>query len=487
MNVDIHGVWSIYKATEQCQEAIRRFQSDSASEITLRYDGPFAKYVSLETLDDLVESFYCYYFSEMPQPVNKEDAAALLLELGGTGFREEGECIVAPEEYNLLIDLITPLSFAASKFAPDYFYPYLYKHRYMDFIEAIKMLGFDIPTLPKKTDYESRYVYYWRICEIFNEVRRRYNLSHEETCVLFYDLLPSICSKQKVELPEPTQCWFIGGIIASEDIKDETTIWQVNKDTRPGDILVHYETSPISAITTIWRAQSDACIDPFFHWHCYTKIGNCVNVPHISLAELKQDGYFSTFPLTKKNFQGVNGFRMDSGAYQELLRMLSAKGADTSSLPKLYAPEIASNPDIVIEHDVEELLIIPLIESLGLVGDRDYKRQMGIHIGSGHRVFPDIVVYYNERQETAEIIIEAKLQMRNRAEIERAFMQARSYALCMKSRLIILSDEHKLLIYEKKDSDFDKEDYKIIGWADVGSPDVFNQLKTTILNNKSYV
>ncbi len=481
MPFDINVIWNIYKTTLEYQVAMKRFEGDSLFDLVLRYNPTYSQRVSAEMLKDVAESFYCYGFSEYDTPQDETQAHSYLTELMYFGLKEEGQWIIVPRDFDFLLGVIVPLSFAASQYSTDYFYPYLFALRLPDFISILNVLDISIPETPKRTDYESRFEYYWVFCQILGEIRTRFHLTHTETCVFVYDFLPSIHSRQDVELHEPTQCWFIGGLIAPEDIKDEATIWQVNKDTRPGDILVHYETSPISAITTIWQAQSDACIDPFFHWHCYAKIGNRVTVPHISLSELKENEYFSAFPLTKKNFQGVNGFRMESDAYQELLRMFQTKGADISLFPKLYAPDIVPNPDIVLEHDVEEWLIIPLLESLGLDGSQDYKRQMGIHIGSGHRVFPDIVVYYNEGQETAEIIIEAKLKMRNRVEFEKAFLQARSYALCMKSRLIILCDEQKLLIFEKKDSDFDKEDYKIIGWTEVCSPDVFNSLKTMIL------
>lgn len=487
MPFDINVIWDIYKNAPNYQAAIKRFEDGSLSDLVSYYNSTYSQYVKSDVLEDMAESIYCYGFSEHEPTQDETQVHSYLTELMYFGLMEEGQWIIGPRDFEVLLGVIIPLSFAASKYSPDYFYPYLFALRFPDFISVLNVLDINLPEIPKRTEYERRFEYYWTFCQILGEIRNRFHLTHTETCVFIYDFLPSIIEGEKATLPEATQCWFIGGRICKEDVHGDKSIWQVNKDTRPGDILVHYETSPISAVTTIWRAQSNGCTDPFFRFNTYAVIGNRVNVPHISLSELKQDGYFSTFPLTKKNFQGVNGFRMDSGAYQELLRMLSVKGADISLLPKLYAPEIVPNPGIVIEHDVEEMLIIPLLESLGLEINRDYKRQMGIHIGSGHRVFPDIVVYYNEMQETAEIIIEAKLQMRNRAEIERAFMQARSYALYMKSRLIILCDEHKLLIYEKSGSDFGKEDYKIIGWAEVGSPDVFNQLKTTILNNKSYV
>ena len=66
-----------------------------------------------------------------------------------------------------------------------------------------------------------------------------------------------------------------------------------NKDTKKGDILIHYETAPVSAITCLWIAQVEGVIDPFFHYYSNTYIGDRIEIPHISLNELKTDGYFS--------------------------------------------------------------------------------------------------------------------------------------------------------------------------------------------------
>lgn len=480
---NIESIWcKFYKTSPNYQAAIKRFEDGSLSDLVAYYNSTYSQYVKSDVLEDMAESIYCYGFSEHEPTQDETQAHSYLTELMYFGLKEEGQWIIGPRDFEILLGVIVPLSFAASKYSPDYFYPYLFALRFPDFISILNVLDINIPEIPKRTEYERRFEYYWTFCRILGEIRNRFHLSHTETCVFIYDFLPSITEEEKATLPEATQCWFIGGRICKEDVHGDKSIWQVNKDTRPGDILVHYETSPISAVTTIWRAQSNGCTDPFFRFNTYAVIGNRLDVPHISLHELKQDEYFSRFPLTKKNSQGVNGFRMNAEAYAELQRIFSAKGFDTTNLPQLFAPRISNHPNIHNEHDVEEHLIIPLLESAGLVYGRDYKRQMGIHVGTGHRVFPDFVIDFNDDQESARIIIEAKLQMKNRAEIERAFMQARSYALNLKSDIIMLCDECQLLIYTKTDSDFKKEDCKLISWAQVESPDTFNWLKKTLLN-----
>ena len=73
-----------------------------------------------------------------------------------------------------------------------------------------------------------------------------------------------------------------------------------NQETKKGDILVHYETSPISAITCLWIAQVDGVIDPFTHYYSNTYISNRIAIPHITLKELREDERLLQPPAHKK-------------------------------------------------------------------------------------------------------------------------------------------------------------------------------------------
>ncbi len=478
--INLERFWNLYKGSEDFQAAIGRFKEDSVSSLMKHYNPEYAEFLNAEVVDDITESIYCYGVSESPEPSNLQEALTLLNDIPCCGIWEEGQWVIFPRDYDFILELISEISYAVAKYAPDYFYPYLYSQRITDLISTLNFLDIASPSIPKRSDKEARYEYYWHICEIMGEVRRKYGLTHEETCVFFYDFVPFLMKSEEADFPVPTQCWFIGGIISELNRLCPSTTWQVNKDTRPGDILVHYETSPISAITAVWRAKSDGAIDPFFHWNSIGEIAYKVDVPKITLKELREDSFFSNFPLTRKNFQGVNGFRMGAEAYERLLYLLSQKGFDISVLPKLYAPKIATDIPISVERDVEEKLLIPLLNSLGFEAGRDYKRQMGIHVGTGHRVFPDFVLDFNEATESARIIIEAKLDMATRRDVESAFTQARSYALNLKSDIIILCDKSKLLLFTKHGTDFDKARYQLFGWEELKSPDAFARLKNLL-------
>ena len=172
---------------------------------------------------------------------------------------------------------------------------------------------------------------------------------------------------------------------------------------------------------------------------------------------------------------------MSSEDYSELLRMIKAKGSDTETLPKLYAPSLPQNVSIDIEWDVEQQLLEPLLNSMGWYENKDFIRQLPIHAGRGHRIFPDYALHYDNKpdEEKAKVLIEAKFYMKNNQEIEDAFLQARSYACLLESAVIVLCDKQCLIVYEKKQS-FDRDRYKKYDWGELENPDVFNELKNKL-------
>lgn len=231
----------------------------------------------------------------------------------------------------------------------------------------------------------------------------------------------------------------------------------------------------------MWIAQTDGIVDPFFHYYSNTYIGDRIEIPHITLKELKADEYFSDHPLVRKNFQGVNGWPVTGKDYAKLMRMIEAKRFDVSVLPQIYAPSLPEGIVIKEEKDVEKKLLEPLLSEMGWYEHRDYIRQLPIHAGRGHRIFPDYALHYDNTQEEekAKVLIEVKYHMKNNQEIESAFLQAFSYAKLLLSTVIVLCDKERILIYENKDG-FSRSRYKRYYWEDMKNPDLYNELKNKL-------
>ena len=478
--------WNLYKQSPDGQKAIKEFEE--ANEKMTEYDlftkyNPYsAQFFSEDYFLDTCGLFWSVIFEEAKEIVSIEEAQKFYISLILSGiYDKDGESIIKKGEYNLMLSANDILSFLLYYFSPEYFIPNLFRCRIFELNQIADAFDIDLPSIPKKSDYKSRCLYYWDLCEVFYKFRLDNNLSPDELCAFLYDYAPNFIPKEKTNIPHPAQAWFIGGKTYPIEEKLDKTFWQANPETKKGDILIHYETSPISAITCIWIAQADGVIDPFFHYYSNTYIGDKIDIPRITLKELQTDKYFSKHPLVRKKFQGVNGWPMSSEDYSELLRMIKAKGFDTDTLPKLYTPTLPKNVSIEIERDVEQQLLEPLLNSMEWYENKDFIRQLPIHAGRGHRVFPDYALHYDNKPdyERAKVLIEAKLHMKNNREVEEAFLQARSYALLLDSSVIVLCDKQCLIIYDKKDS-FDRDRYKKYHWVDFENPDIFNELKNKL-------
>lgn len=472
--------WQLYKQSEEGKKTINSF-SKTDGYILFRKYCPHANFIPEDLYNDWLENIYCYGVSDYDQPTLLEEAKDLYISLITLGIRVEEQQWILANDFKNMLGIIQPISHVLSQFSSEYFFPYLFLCRIFELNKIADFFNIDLPNIPKRTDYKGRCMYYWELCEVFYLFRKKNGLSPEELWSFLYDFAPNNLPNEKTDMPKPSQAWFIGGRLYQEDKSLESKFWQSSPETKKGDILVHYETSPISAITCIETSLTDGVIDPLFRYYGCIYIGNRINIPHITLKELRVNEYLSKHPLIRKSFQGVNGWPMSSKDYSKLLRMIKAKGFNTETLPKLYAPTIPKNISIVHERDVEIQLLEPLLNSMGWYENKDFIRQLPIQAGRGHRVFPDYALHYDDKsnEERAKVLIETKLHMKNNKKIEEAFLQARSYARLLNSSVIVLCDKDYLIVYERKDS-FDRDRYKKYCWEDFENPDIFNELKNRL-------
>lgn len=473
--------WNLYKESSEGKKAIKEFENTGGYYLLQKYSPYYTRFTPGELYNDWLETIDCYGVSDCDIPTSLDEAKDFYEALVTLGIMIEGETWIPHNDFKNMLGFIQPISHILSGFAPKYFFPYLFICRFFDLNKIADTFEIELPSIPKKSDYKARCMYYWELCEVFYQFRKENNLSSTELCAFLYDFAPNYIQKEKTKIPHPAQAWFIGGYTQKSEVGLNFTFWQTSPETKKGDILIHYEKSPKSAITCMWIAQTDGVIDPFFHYYSNTYIGDKVDIPHITLKELQADEYFSKHPLIRKNFQGVNGWSMSSEDYTELLRMIKAKGFDTDTLPKLYVPTLSKNVSITIERGVETQLLEPLLNSMGWYENKDFIRQLPIHAGRGHRVFPDYALHYDNKPdyEQAKVLLEAKFYMKNNQDIEESFKQARSYANILESSVIVLCDKQFLIVYEKKDS-FDRDRYKKYYWGELENPDVFNELKNKL-------
>lgn len=475
--------WSLYRDSPEGSAIITSFDSEDAGfnilQLIERFNLDYSKVVKHKVIEYTTECLYAYSVSDYEKPSSIEEAASIYEDCVRWGMSDGEMRVIETDDFQTMLALNTPLSFALYIHAPDFFFPNLFVYQFFNLTKIADVFEIALPSIPKKSDHKARCMYYMDLCRVFYEFRAEHKLSPAELCAFLYDYAPRLIDyKPSAEMPHPSQAWFIGGLITEEGDKIlDITFWQANPSTRKGDILVHYQTSPTSAITNLWIAQTDGVIDPFFHYYSNTYLGNKIDIPPISLADLEADSYFVKHPLTRKNFQGVNGWAISSEDYRELFRMVEAKGGDTSTLPVLFAPELSETASILLERDVEVELLEPLLTQIGLTA-KDYIRQLPIRAGRGHRIYPDYAIFYENTQGVtkAKILIEVKLLMKSPMQIATDFEQARSYANLLESNTLILCDKYCLMVYERGDG-FDRDKYTKYCWSEFRDPDVFNRFK----------
>ena len=486
MRNDLDFSWRLFKKSAEGKESIENFtntgEAPSLFDFVASYNPQIAESTSQESFDSTCEDLWCYVVSEHDGPKSWDEAEFIFEDVISAGLYEGRKVLIAPGDYNSMLCLIPHISLLLYIMAPQYFFPYMWWCRFHTLVTILDMLGIEVPNIPKKSDYKNRCLFYLELCRNIHGFREKNNMTPEELCSFLYSFSPNLVVKASsiAYTDQPRSAWFIGGRKNKVEATRNTLQWQSNIEAKKGDILVFYETSPASAVSCIYTSKSDGVIDPFFYYYSYALIGDIIETPPITLQELKADGYFSKHPLVKKNFQGVNGWHLTAGDYDNLLRMFSEKRYDVTKLPRLQSISYSCQEKIELEVDVERLLLEPLLTSLGFELGRDYIRQLGLHAGRGHRVFPDYSLHYSSKsnEESAQILIEAKRHMKSNKEIYDAFVQARSYALLLGSRLIVLCDKECLLLFEKINGVFTRDYHIRIYWSQLSNPDTLSLIRT---------
>lgn len=383
------------------------------------------------------------------------------------------------EAFKIFIYGIAYYSTSLSIEYPDYFVPYFYTLSFNVLIQIATEFGIDLPAIPAKKDYRGRFFYYGEICKALKDFQHKYNLDNYELCAFLYDFAPKYVGGAKSyiidedKLPKAKSAFFIGGakyaILLSDDPK-AISIWQCNPETRAGDMIVMYQRTPVSAIRSVWRSRSIGFNDPFFWYYRCTYIGNPVQIKEISLDTLRKDTVLSVMPIVRKNMQGVNGVELKPSEFNRILDLASA------SNPRLEYEMPDNDSQFTKEKDVERLLVKPLLQRLDYA-ETDYVQQLYIEIGNhNHALIPDFVLLPRKLQgrQTAFAVLEAKLSIANKKQLDETIIQARSYAKLLGAKYQMIASKEKVWLYSAKD-DF-VENIFVATWNNLRDADTFSQL-----------
>jgi len=506
------NIWNLYKDSEGGKKAIALFTFKEGEDEVKWAEQIFKKYYEYFGEEDIVDYCVDNFCFVLPSIIadNLEIAedgeytsdffVRLIdnIEIAEVHQDENGKCYKAEDgfvfayknDYKTLCAILSEISLALFYLYPGDFFPVLFREQFDVFMRILDILDIPMPELPAKSDKRGRLLLYNDLNDNIIEFATRNDLTPEETCACIYDFALMLFEENSIqsELPKPTNIWLTGGskgdykTFLENPVKGAKSVWTCNENTKRGDIIVMYVLSPYSFIQSIWRADIDGVYTPFNYYNSRTRATDGIVVPHITLNELKEDPYFSQLPITRKNFQGVNGVQFSATDYKELQRLLTDKGFDVSVLPQLFKPEMEFEGQLKNEKDVEEKLLIPLLEKLSYT-ESDWSRQLSQKAGRREKAIPDFVFFPKGEKyfQNAPMIIEAKFDISSNIERTKSYNQALSYARLMKSSVFGICDKERLIIYKEKNGYYDRFNPSFEKhWQSINDAETFSHLKLLI-------
>lgn len=398
---------------------------------------------------------------------------------------------------NLLCDSMA-MSLMFYAYLPQVFMPNFFVMQFTYIKKFAEKYDIDLPKLPIRSDYFGRCMYYVDLCICFTNFAVENKLTQAELCAFIFAYeLPLIKEEAEEEYNKPVpanpeQAWILVGNYDEGERTMEHGFWQANQLTTRGDIMLFYEKSPVKKLNSVWIAQEDGVVDPFFYYYSNTYIGNRIDIPNekaVDYADFKNSEYFKNRDkkgnFVSKNFQDCSGWSVTSEDYKEIKHMLEEKGFDTRVLPSLpeYEPIVGKN--INIEADVSDSMLIPLLNRMGWEEGKNFSGEVEFPAGRGetgyaHNKRADFCLHMSEYQgrPRTKVLIEVKLFMKDNNEIKKAFDQGVSYAGWAHAEIMVLCDKNQIRVYEKnKHGEFDSNHKEVFKWKEMGNLERYNQLK----------
>ena len=222
--------WNLYRQSSDRQKAIKEFEeaAEKYSEygIFKKYNPYSAMFFTEQYFLDTCELFWGCLFDGVEKFKSAEEAKEFYMTLVVKGVHDkENTPIINEGEFQLILSANDLLSFQLYYFAPEYFFPNLFRCRFFELNRIADIFEIELPSIPKKADYKARCMYYWNLCEVFHKFRSDNGLSPDELCAFLYDYAPNFISKEKIDIPQPAQAWFIGGKTDHKEAVLDKTFW----------------------------------------------------------------------------------------------------------------------------------------------------------------------------------------------------------------------------------------------------------------------
>ena len=99
-------------------------------------------------------------------------------------------------------------------------------------------------------------------------------------------------------------------------------------------------------------------------------------------------------------------------------------------------------------------------------------------MGRGERNYPDYVFGANPKrgEESAKMVLESKFQLSTHRELTDAYYQAKSYALRLQAKTMLLASKEGLWLFRREKDTFDINNSIHKNWNELNHPDVFHEV-----------
>lgn len=167
-------VWELYKKSEKGKNELSMFSMSNIDKLSTKFD--FELMEHYENENGKIDFFYPYKVMlkafEKDSISDFSEARNLYEELVIDAIKEESE-----KKYNFFFNHIGAFSTALYHRFPKYFLPYYFTmDNYSDFLRMCENFGITLPTNPYRYSQEKRAWFYFEICEVLHQFRKKPNL-----------------------------------------------------------------------------------------------------------------------------------------------------------------------------------------------------------------------------------------------------------------------------------------------------------------------
>jgi hypothetical protein len=103
---------------------------------------------------------------------------------------------------------------------------------------------------------------------------------------------------------------------------------------------------------------------------------------------------------------------------------------------------------------------------------------MPIKMGRGERNYSDYAFGANPKrgEESAKMILESKFQLSTHREFTDAYYQAKSYALRLQAKMMVLASKEGMWVFPREKDTFDLNNNIHKNWNELNHPDIFHEI-----------